>query len=288
MTPTEQVRAKCNEVIALAKSKYNVDLSKVAITFNLKGRVAGWACARGSFGARTYQVKFNHDMITRGDPEVLSDMINDTVPHELAHIVCFINPLLGKNHDHGWASVCRGLGGTGNRTHDNEVVYGRGNTYEYTTDRGHKVRLNERRHQHIQKGSFLTYRKGLGKVTQACAYSIVGQAGRTLATPVVKKAESDVPATKEVPVQTFVMPVVAPVQRPVVVPVAPPVQRGAVQGESKAAISRRLMLSGYQAGNTYEQIISAMIAANGYDRQLARATFKANQNKVGIPANWGG
>ena len=308
MTPTEQVRAKCNEVVALAKSKYNVDLSKVAITFNLKGRVAGWACARGSFFARTYQVKFNHDMITRGDPEVLADMINDTVPHELAHIVCFINPALGKNHDYGWASVCRGLGGTGNRTHDNEVVFGRGITYEYTTDRGNKVRLNERRHQHIQKGGNLTYNKGAGRVTQACAFSIVGHAGRTLQAPIVKKTESDAPdaaemarraamieelrrrqlETKEVPVSTFVLPPATPVQRPVVVPVQSPVQRVAIAGESKAATSRRIMLSGYRGGQTYEQIIQAMMLANGYDRQLARATFKANAAKVNIPANWGG
>lgn len=286
MTPTEQVRAKCNEVVALAKSKYNVDLSKVAITFNLKGRVAGWACARGSFFARTYQVKFNHDMITRGDPEVLADMINDTVPHELAHIVCFINPVLGKNHDYGWASVCRALGGTGNRTHDNEVVYGRGITYEYTTDRGHKVRLNERRHQAIQRGSFLTYRKGMGKVTQACAFSIVGHQGRTLANPIVKKAEADVLVTKEVPVQAFTLPVVAPAARPVVQPVIPVVQRVAIAGESKAATSRRIMLHGYQNGHTYEAIISAMMLANGYDRQLARATFKANGPKIDIPTSF--
>jgi hypothetical protein len=62
--------------------------------------------------------------------------------------------------------------------------------------------------------------------------------------------------------------------------------RPAAPGESKAAISRRIMLSGFRAGHSYETIINAMIAANGYDRQLARGTFKANAPKIGIPASF--
>jgi len=299
MTPIEQVRAKCNEVIALAKSKYNIDLSKVAISFNLKGRVAGWACARGTLFDRKYQVKFNHDMITRGDPEVLADMINDTVPHELAHIVCFINPTLGRNHDYGWASVCRALGGTGNRTHDNEVVYGKGTTYEYTTDRGHKVRMNDRHHKRIQSGGSIRYRKGMGTVTMACAYSIVGHQGRTLAAPIVKQPVNH-PAQIEAAVRAPQPDAAEMARRQAMVDelrrrqlVPAPIQNrfpvGAVTqhaGESKAATSRRIMLSGYQSGQSYEVIIQAMIAANGYDRQLARGTFKANAPKIGIPASF--
>jgi hypothetical protein len=87
-------------------------------------------------------------------------------------------------------------------------------------------------------------------------------------------------ATKEVPASTFTLPVIP--ARPVVAPVVQPVQR-VTTGESKAAVSRRIMLSGHQAGQSYEQIIQAMMFANGYDRQLARATYKANAAKVGVP-----
>ncbi|MEI6422386.1 MAG: SprT-like domain-containing protein [Lentisphaerota bacterium] len=276
-TPQAQVLTKCKAVFEKAKELYGVDLSKVAIRFDLKGRVGGMACARGSVFARVYHMRFNYDMLLRETDE----MVDVVVPHEIAHIVCFLKPELGRNHDYGWARVCRALGGTGDRTHDMDVVYGKGTTYEYTTDRGHKVRLNDRRHQHVQSGRTLSYRKGLGTVNQQCAYSIVGAGGRSFAAPIVKK----VAVTKEVEPATIIgvpypAPVVVPVQRP-----APFVSTvgSSIVGTSKAAISRNIMLTGHRAGHSYEQIITAMMAANGYTRQLARATYLANAPKVGIP-----
>jgi hypothetical protein len=38
-----------------------------------------------------------------------------TVGHELAHAVCFRKPMLGNNHDAGWKSLCRDMGGDGDR-----------------------------------------------------------------------------------------------------------------------------------------------------------------------------
>jgi SprT protein len=130
-TPQTRVLAKCKEVFARAMELYGTDLSKVAISFDLRGRVGGWASAKGT--PRRYAMRFNHDMLLREEKE----MIDEVVPHEIAHIVCFMKPQLGRNHDYGWAHVCRQLGGTGNRTHDMPVVYGNGVTYEYTTTRGH-------------------------------------------------------------------------------------------------------------------------------------------------------
>jgi hypothetical protein len=43
------------------------------------------------------------------------------------------------------------------------------------------------------------------------------------------------------------------------------------------------MLAGYQRGDSYEVVIRAMMAVNGYSRQLARATYLANAAKVGVP-----
>jgi len=283
MTVAEQVRSKIAEVIRIAREKYNVDLSRVNVSYDLKGRVAGWAQRRGN----VYTVKFNHDMLTRGDAAVLKDMLEDTIPHEFAHIVCYMRPELGNNHNDGWRRVCIGLGGHGGRTHNYDVVMGKGTTYEYTTDRGHKVRVGDRHHARIQAGDTLRFRRGKGNVTMACAYSIVGQNGRTLANPIHKPAVNSPamieqavrlpdPATLRVASVTQVRPAPAPA----------PVATAPVAGESKAATSRRIMLSGYRGGQTYEAIIAAMIAANGYDRQLARATFKANAPKVGIPASF--
>lgn len=275
MTPMEQIKAKVAAVLALAATKYSLNMSNVRVSYNLSGRVAGYAgCRVNRMTGETsdHFLKFNHDMITRNDPEVLRDMVEDTVPHEIAHIVCYMNRALGRNHDGGWQRVCIALGGTGNRTHDNEIVFGRGVTYEYTTSNGNKVRLNERRHKHVQAGGTLRYKRNLGSVTQGCAYSIVGNQGRTLAAPIVKNADH--------------APVAVPVARPVVIPRATVPVPAQLQGQSKAAISRQLMAAGYRRNDTYETIIAALMAVNGYTRQLARGTFKANAARVGIPVTF--
>lgn len=287
-----QIRARCGEMVEQIKALYGMDLSQVQVRFDLRGGSAGKAGGRGyRLPGSAYYVKFNRDMLTR---EAFEHVINDTVPHEYAHVVCFMDPSKGKNHDYGWQRVCRALGGGGARTHREDVVYGKGVTYEYITDRGHKVRLSEKRHRYVQGGGRLSYKRGMGVVTQMCAHSIVGVRGQTLAAPIVKQAPdhsdqvemarrmamvealrvqqriSIVPASPAVPVQPFTIAVQPVATRP-------------QPAESKAATSRRIMLSGYQAGQSYEQIIAAMMFANGYDRQLARATYKANAAKVGVP-----
>jgi len=288
-SPLADVSEKFKHVCALAEARYGVDMSKVRLSFDLKGRVAGWASRK----AGVYGVRLNRDMITRGDPKALKDMIEDTVPHELAHIVCYMNPKLGHNHDYGWQSVCRALGGTGKRTHDVETVRGKGVTYEYTSSHGHKIRIGERHHQRIQRGETIPLRKGKGSLYKGCAFSIVGVNGKTLATPIVKQAVSLTPPAHVVspdPVQrvrvVFDNSIRPVMKKPEGFELTVTPTTSFAPGQSKASISRSIMLAGYKRGESYEQIISAMIAANGYDRQLARATFKANAPKVGIPSSF--
>jgi predicted SprT family Zn-dependent metalloprotease len=282
-TPQQQIMEKCKAVFAKAAELYGLDMSRVSLRFDLSGRCAGQAIRRGN----QYTIRFNRDMLTR---EAFDHLLNNTVPHEAAHIACFMNPALGSDHNSGWARVCAALGGNATRCHKEEVVYGKGYTYEYTTDRGHKVRVGDKYHRDVQAGRPLRYKKGLGTVTKACAYSIVGHQGRTLANPTAKVAE----ATKEVPVQAII-PASVPVTNPIVqaargsyiVGVTPPrtPQITMPAGASKAAMARAVMLSGHSRGEPYENIIAAIMYATGHDRQLARATYKANQEKVGIPAH---
>lgn len=271
----QEVIAKVKACIETGNRLFNVTLPNIDIRFDLKGRAAGMACRRGSH----YYLRFNTDMMLR---DAWEHVINDTVPHEVSHSFCQFNPRLGSGHDAGWARVCRALGGNAERCHSEEVVYGKGTTYEYTTDRGHKVRVGDRHHNYLQTRGSLTWKHGKGTVALKAAYSIVGMQGRSLATPVAK-----VPTAPVAPVQAITPAVTAartsytigaPEQRNVATAIP--------QGTSKAAMSRAIMLSGYNRKLTYEQIIAAMIAACGYERQLARATFKANAPKVGIPENF--
>ena len=279
-TPQQQIIDKCKEVFERVKVLYGLDLSHVHVRFDLKGRSAGQASRRGTL----YAIRYNRDMLTR---EAFNHVINDTVPHEIAHIVCFMNRTLGSNHDAGWARVCRALGGTGARTHDEDVVHGKGTTYEYTTSTGKTVRVGDKYHKVIQAGRPLTWRKGIGTVTRESAYSIVGVQGRTLATPVVK-----VPVVAVTPIQPFVPKQPAPgawypgrtnVIGTPVAPVARMPVAAFAAGNSKASIARAIMLSGHTAGRTYEDVIAAIMLATGHNRQLARATYKANCEKIGIP-----
>lgn len=293
-TQQQQIVDNCKAVFAKAKEFWpHLNFDHVGIRFDLTGRCAGMAHRRGG----TYFMRFNRDMLTR---EAFDHVLNDTVPHEIAHIVCFMDPHLGSNHNHGWMNVCRRLGGTGARCHREEVVYGKGITYEYTTTKGHQVRVSQSIHTKMHtRNSTYTYKGNKGAINKNCAHQVVGVQGRTLAEP-VRKVEAKTPVVAPIVATTPVFlpldqfhlvnridtrtPPAAPVQhvtRPVA-PVAKPLATFA-SGTSKAAIARAIMLSGYQAGHEYETIISAIMVATGHDRQLARATYKANAHKVGIP-----
>lgn len=295
-TPHQQILAKCKEMVVKAKELYNLDLSAVPVSFNLRGRCAGvaqWRINRSTGTTRDHAIKFNRDMLGR---EAFGHVLNNTVPHEYAHIVCVMNPRLGRNHDAGWERVCIALGGSGSTRHKEDVVYGKGSTYEYTTDTGKTVRMSDRYHARIQAGGTLRYKKGLGVVTKSCAYTIVGHRGSTFAAPIVVKEAAPAPsvltsswvinARQPVDIMTMV-PATVPRQYPVARPAAAPAPQAFTEGTSKAAKSRSIMAHGYRAGHTYDAIINAMMLANGYNRQLARATFKANSVRVSIPDTWG-
>ena len=272
----QEVIARCKEIFAKAKELYSLDLTHTSIRFDLKGRAAGIAMHRGGH----YTIRFNTDMMLR---DAYDHILNSTASHEAAHIVCFMNRSLGADHNSGWERVCIALGGTGATRHKEEVVYGKGHTYEYTTDRGNKVRVGDKYHKDIQAGRPLRYKRGIGTVTRECAYSIVGVQGRTLATPVVRTPVATVPTVQTIAVPRVTVPVLP--SRPPEVPVqriAAPTQAFAA-GASNASISRSIMLAGHTRNMPYEQVIAAMMAACGYDRQLARATYKANAPKIGIP-----
>lgn len=274
-TPQQQVLDKCKAVLATASAMYNMDLSHVAIRFDLKGRAAGQAGKRGSH----LYMRFNRDMLTR---EAFDHVINNTVPHEIAHIVCFKNPTLGSGHNSGWERVCRQLGGTGATRHNEDVVYGKGTTYEYTSTTGHKIRLSEQRHNSIQRGQSFSWKHGKGITNQTCAYSIVGIQGRTLATPIVKKAANH-PAVIEAAVRAPVAPIVQQARTSFTIGTAPVTPKPTfAAGASKASVARAIMLAGHTQGQAYETVIAAIMAATGHDRQLARATYKANAARVGI------
>lgn len=169
------VTTKTQEVLKLAESLYGVKLNPT-IAYNLRGRVAGWAGCRHCriTGTRRYTLRYNRDLIAGKHFE---DIRDETVPHEVAHLVCFARPDLGRDHDYGWKRVCLALGGNGKPRHSYEVSYAAG-TFVYVSDRGHKIKLSKIRHTKIQAGTVYTFKHGKGRVDRYCAWAAEGEEPR--------------------------------------------------------------------------------------------------------------
>ena len=164
-----QVANRVNQLFKLSKELFDVDLDETVVRFDLRGRVAGYATLTKREGQHAQtSLRFNTDMMQNGGLDVI---INDTVPHEIAHLICMLRPELGNNHDRGWQTVCRMLGGNGKRTHNQPVVYAKGRTYLYTTTTGYQVALSEQRHRKVQTGSIYAVRDN-GFLNAQCAYEL--------------------------------------------------------------------------------------------------------------------
>jgi len=176
MTQMQQIKDATQACIAKAEQMYGIDLSQVRVTFDLKGAAMGmarWKINRMSRTVSHLQLRFNLRMCA----EDMHDAINDTVPHEVAHIVNAVAPHTGANHNAGWRNVCLQLGGTGKTYHNQEVIYAKGKTYAYTASCGQVINLSEQRHKKVQRGAYLRLKTG-GKINKACEYTVVGVSGR--------------------------------------------------------------------------------------------------------------
>lgn len=158
----KEVLAKVEFLKSQAARYFGIDMPNIDVRFDLVGRAAGMAGRRSG----QYYMRFNRDMMMN---DSWPTMIGDTVPHELAHIVCYVNPKLGRNHDWGWRAVCRRLGGSGDRCHEEPVQYARGTVY-YTTSTGATVSVSLNRHSKIQRGREYIWKDG-SRVNKSCAYT---------------------------------------------------------------------------------------------------------------------
>lgn len=168
-TKIQEIRARVAECISLAESKLGVKMPVVNVRFDLTGRAAGMAGKCKD----TYYLRFNVAHMALGG-RTWEHLLNDTVPHEVAHTVCQANPILGRNHDAGWKRVCRALGGNGQRCYtaeDAPEAVAVQKPFTYVTTSGHKVAVSPAIHNKIQRGKTYLYRGGLGCLTSACTYS---------------------------------------------------------------------------------------------------------------------
>lgn len=159
-----EFRKEVNRVMRLAEEMFNVDLSKVEIRIDLKGKTAGQASYRKNrlTGEVTQPLlRFN----TVGVREHWDHLFYVTIPHEIAHLVCAMRRELGSNHDAGWGRVSVALGGKDDRCHSLPLAYAHG-SYKYVASSGRELEVSVIRHRKIQKGVVYNFR-GYGRVTKS-------------------------------------------------------------------------------------------------------------------------
>jgi predicted SprT family Zn-dependent metalloprotease len=101
---------------------------------------------------KTATVILNRDAIAQNP----HDMLEDTVPHEVAHIVCMIAPYHGVGHDQGWQEVCKRLGGSGHHGYaygDYDMRIRKRRVYLYDVPGMGIRKLTDVKHRHLQSGN---------------------------------------------------------------------------------------------------------------------------------------
>ena len=158
----QAVEAKLQEAINVFSLP--IAVSDVNIDFKVRGRVAGYAKWRRQRNSTVeYSLSFNREAIEK----YREDMTNDTIPHEVAHLVCFIRPELGKNHDRGWKRVCRILGGDDSRTHNYTLSPGKKvNRYTYKVG-DHTFDVSAQMHRKFLNGDVRVHNRTGQRVTIA-------------------------------------------------------------------------------------------------------------------------
>lgn len=177
-TRRTQIIAEVNRCIAEGKRLYNLDLSVVKVRLDVKGRTAGWALVdpRKPHDHGRYTIRLNVQMICAADPNAFNHILNETISHEMAHIICGMNPQLGRKHDAGWKAVHNALGGGGKRCHsiDTQTLLG---GYDYMSTTGKIFTLTQNRHTKIQRGMSYTFRRDGGQISRSCPM-LVRQPGK--------------------------------------------------------------------------------------------------------------
>ena len=106
------VEAQITKYLDVAEKHYNRKFNRPIVSYDLKGHTGGWAK-----GGR--EIRLNYDVLH--DDRYYQDMIHQTVPHELAHIIVHqIWPDAGAHGAH-WQMIMAIFGKPATRCHQYET-----------------------------------------------------------------------------------------------------------------------------------------------------------------------
>lgn len=252
----EAVKAKVAECIAAAERTFNIKMPNVQVRFDLTGRAAGMAGYRGN----SFYLRFNRNHMQLGG-QTWEHLLNDTVPHEVAHTVCQSHPQFGRNHDNGWKRVCVALGGNGRRCYsedDAPEAIAAMRPYVYITTNGSEVRVTKVMHSKIQtRGASYSFKHGKGSINKSCQFSY-------MTAPAVAAAKK--------PVVVTAPPAVEPTLKLSGNKVSIPLKQPQGKAMSKADLIRLQIAQGKSEAECVEYGVSVL----GMSRALAKTYVKNN------------
>lgn len=158
----EKIISRIHEVILIVDNTFGLT-NKISdydleIDFPKSIRYLGKACWEKKSGKYSLKIQLNKNALS----ENLSHMMEDVIPHEIAHLVCYVNySFKGKKvspHGKEWKTICARLGGNPKSISEEKYktleaakvrkVY----RYEYALGDGSKIVIAGPTHKKIQSG----------------------------------------------------------------------------------------------------------------------------------------
>lgn len=143
VTPLQQTILDKLEVdYQLAEQYFKTSFPRPVVQFTLRGKSAGTA------HLQLNKLRFNPVLLE----ENISAFIDDVVPHEISHLICF--QVFGRVKPHGveWQSIMRRVYHRAPKTtHKLDTLSVRGKQFEYFCGCG-SVQLSIRRHNNVVRG----------------------------------------------------------------------------------------------------------------------------------------
>ncbi|OGU22510.1 MAG: hypothetical protein A2580_08990 [Hydrogenophilales bacterium RIFOXYD1_FULL_62_11] len=153
--------------MTLARQLYDLGDLKAVVRFDLKGKTAGWAILERKKALGTIRLNIEACRVA------LDDMLDDTIPHEIAHLVAEWTRR-GHGHDEGWRRIAISLGSTGQRCHTLDLTPARKTRrFRYRATCGTEIALSSVRHNKLRKGKTFKLRDTGGILT---ASGLIGEA----------------------------------------------------------------------------------------------------------------
>lgn len=160
--PTPELEAQVDRVISdtliiLSSKLGGKELAMPEVLYDLKGRTAGWAQTKTvseppfDTTRKIHTIRLNIDLLYRNT----ESMLQQTVPHEVCHIVQHQLYTHSKAHGYEWQSLMRLLGLTPDRCHQYDVELQRKHDrpYKYVCPCGNTFNLTRGMHSKIKMGS---------------------------------------------------------------------------------------------------------------------------------------